>query len=430
MNRQLTYDVVIAGGGPAGVAAAIGAATSGAKTLLLERNPYLGGQATHSNVTAFCGFHSRGNPPVQVVAGAGETLLQKLRTLGEDTSCWVSPSTGNASIRFNPEMLKLAMDMVVEDAGADLLLHARIIGAAVEDGRIAQIECVDDAGRFGVRARAFVDATGDANLAFLSGGETLWGDERGAVQQAGLVARIDRILPDADTTPAAMAKAVAAAREAGIAPLPKEKGFMIRVGGADTGYCTLPSATIGNMDARTLTKAEISMRRQAHAYVRALREHLPGMAGCRLVSTGPRMGLRESRRIAGDEILTARDVLESRKVSEPIARGGWSPEIHADNSVTYSHLEDRAWFDVPIGAIKARSLKNLWCGGRNISCESLALASVRVMGTGLATGHGAGVAAAMTLDRDEFDYEQIRAELEKQGALLQETAGPAATGGH
>lgn len=418
MNRDLSYDVAVIGGGPAGVAAAVGASMAGAKTLLIERNPYLGGQGTHSNVAAFCGFYSRGSSPVQVVAGVGELVLQKMRELGEDTSCWVSPSTGNASIRFNPEMLKLAIDMVVEEAGVDLLLHAVLIGAQTDCGHITRVECADDAGRFFVRAKTFVDTTGDANLAYLSGCGIMWGDKDGNVQQAGLVTRIDSIQADADTTPAAMAKAVATAKTSGIAPLPNEKGFMIRVDGADTGYCTIPSATVDSMDSSALTRAELYMRRQAHAYVKALQGYLPGMESCRLVSTGPCMGLRESRRIIGEELLTTQAVLDSSRAAEPIACGGWSSEVHTGNTVTFAHLADRTWFDIPLGAIKAKSVQNLWCGGRNISCESGALASVRVMGTSFATGHAAGVAAALTMGGSKYCYQEIKAELVRQGALL------------
>lgn len=423
MERKIVCDVAVVGGGTAGFAAAVGAARSGAKTVLLERGAYLGGQATHSSVAAFCGLYSRGNPPVQIVAGVGEILLQQLRDLGEDTTCWVSPTTGNTSVRFQPEMLKLAMDLVVEQFGVELLLHAVLIDAQIEDGRVRSIECADDSGRFTVEAKAFVDATGDANLAFLAGCETLWGNEKGVVQQAGLVARIDRISADTDTTPGEMAKAIVKAREAGIAPLPKDNGFMIRVDGADIGYCTAPSVTISSLDSRTLTDAEVTLRRQAHAYVKAFQQYMPGMEESRMVMTGPQMGLRESRRIAGEVMLTAQDVLAVRKRPDTIARGGWSPEVHKENDVSYTHLHDAAWFDIPIGAIKVKNMANLWCAGRNISCDSMAHASVRVMGTALATGHGAGVAAALTLDREQYDYRAIQDELERQGALLTQKDG-------
>lgn len=417
-DRHFACDVCVVGGGTAGSAAALGARLAGAETVLIERNPYLGGQATHSNVAAFCGFHSRGNPPTQVVAGVGEMVLEKLRSLGDDIFCWISPSTGNSSVRFNPELLKLALDMLIEENDVYLLLHTVLTAAETRDGKIERILCSDDAGPFTVEAKAFVDASGDANLAFLSGCETKWGDENGATQQAGLVVRMEGLPAAVSTAPAEMAKAIAAAKADGVSPLPMEKGFMIRIDGSSSGFLTTPSTIVGNMDGRTLTLAEMSLRKQAHAYARALREYMQGLEGSRMVSTGPRIGLRESRRIMGDTVLTASGILKSRKSASTVARGGWSPEVHKNDDISYTHLEDKAWFDIPIGAIKASSVSNLWCGGRNISCDSVALASVRVMGTAFATGHAAGVAAALTLDNAEYDYQRIRETLQSQGALL------------
>lgn len=419
MERHLVYDVVVAGGGSAGVAAAAGAAQAGAKTLLIERNPYLGGQSTHSGVAAYCGFHSRGNPPVQVVAGVGERVLKELRALGEDTSYQVSPATGNASICFSPEILKFALDRLAETSGFDFLLHAVITGANVDNGRVTGIICHDDEGTFTVEAKSFVDATGDANLAFMAGCETHWGDENGVTQQASLSLRIDGIPADVSTLPAEMKDAVVAAKSAGIEPLPKEKGFMIRRGNYDFGHLTTPSVNVPSLDAKTMTEAEVCLRRQARAYYKALKEYMPGMEGVRLTTSGPQMGIRESRRISGEETITAQDVLSCKKVENSIARGGWSPEVHsADNKITYTYIKDGAYFHIPIGAIKPKDMINLWCAGRNISCDSVAHASVRVMGTGFATGHAAGVAAALTLDAPSYDYNAIRRELERQGALV------------
>lgn len=417
-GRYYRCDVCVVGGGPAGVAAAISASMTGAKTILIERNPYLGGQAVHSNVAAFCGFHSRGNPPIQVVAGIGELVLDKLRQLGDNIFCWVTPATGNSSIRFNPELLKLALDMLMEEAKVCTLLHTVLVEAKAEQGVIRRIVCCDDAGPFIIYAKSFVDGTGDANLAFMSGCETKWGDENGITQQAGLVVRIDGLPAEISTAPAEMAKAIAAARANGVQPLPKENGFMIRIDGADTGFLTTPSVRIQNMEGHTLTQAEMYLRKQAHAYLLALKKYMPGMENCRMILTGPQMGLREGRRIVGEALLTAREVLSSAKRECVVARGGWSPEMHKNDDVTYTHLENQAWFDIPIGVLKARDAGNLWCAGRNISCDSIALASVRVMGTAFATGHAAGVAAALTLPGSRYDYLRIRNCLKDQGALL------------
>ena len=417
MSRHYDVDVAVAGGGSAGVAAAVGAARAGARVLLLERSPYLGGQSTHSCVVAYCGFHSRGNPPTQVVKGVGETVLQKLRALGEKAAYAVSPVTGNASIRFDPEVLKLALDQVMDDAGAAYLLHTSIIGVQVREGTLGLLRCVDDEGEYTVAAKSFVDATGDANLTHMAGCAYRWGDGDGATQLASLSVRIDRIPADCDTTPDTLKKGILAAKAAGIPHLTKEWGLILREPGADYGYCTIPSIQVDALDAKSLTEAERNLRRQARSYVEAFRRFVPGMEHCRMVSSGPGIGLRETRRIVGEETVTYEDVVSCRKRPDSVARGGWSPEVHRGAGVEYTHMEDGSYFDIPLGALRPQGIKNLWCAGRCISCDQTAHASVRVMGTGFATGHAAGVAAALTAD-GRCDVASVRGELQNQDALI------------
>ena len=152
--RGYQYDVVVAGGGAAGVAAAVGARKAGARTLLVERNPYLGGEATHSGVAAFCGFYTCGSNPVKVVDGVGGLVLKEMESLGPTLDYIVSP-TGNKNINFQPEYLKCALDNLVEKEEVSCFLHTRIIAAKAEDGRLCSIICSDDEGVFAVEASCF-----------------------------------------------------------------------------------------------------------------------------------------------------------------------------------------------------------------------------------------------------------------------------------
>jgi len=132
MKETLHYDVIVAGGGSAGggsegVAAAIGAAQAGAKTPLIERNFYLGGEATHSGITAYCGFYTRGSNPSLVVGGVGAMLRAKIEELGESTASNVSV-TGNNFIPVDPETDKYALDQLLLESSSDLLLHCQVIG--------------------------------------------------------------------------------------------------------------------------------------------------------------------------------------------------------------------------------------------------------------------------------------------------------------
>lgn len=420
VERKYQYDVVVAGGGTAGVAAAAGAAMTGAKTLLVERNPYLGGEATHSGVAAFCGFFTCGGSPVRVVEGAGEMILEEMKRLSDSSWNYVISATGNKNINFHPEYLKCAMDNVLEKTGADCLFHTRITGVRTDGRKVTGLVCTDDEGDFLVEAKTFVDTTGDANVVHLAGAETLWGDENGNVQAATLPFRLSGVDTSCDLTPQAVEKAVIKAKEEGIPYLTKEKGFILKREGSDQVSVLLPSVMPTGMEGSALTKMELDTRRQVLYYVEAFRKYLHGMENCELTVIGPAIGFRETRRMKGKETITADDVLSRRKRSDGVARGGWKPEIHKDANKMGSYIEvsEGSWFDIPLGALQCESLDNLYGAGRMVSSEETAHAAVRVMGTCFATGHAAGVAAACQALRGTADADEVRKELEKQGALL------------
>ena len=419
MKRRLQYDVVIAGGGVAGIAAAVGASRAGARTLVIERNPYLGGDATHSNVTAYCGFYTTGETPVKVVGGAGDEMLEQLSALGQDTSYEISPN-GNPTIKFEPEYMKLAADSLLSQYGIDVLFHSQIIGASQAEGRIHEVICVDDEGEFRVTANSFVDATGDANLAFLARAETVWGNGRGEAQVASLVMRIDHIGEDADLSPEAVRKAVRKAKTDEDQYLTKETGVIIRRTGWDFGYVLLPSSKLSELSAAELSRAEMDTRRQAHAYLEAFRRYLKGMENCRMTASGPALGIREGRKVTAKYQLTAEDVLTARKRTDGIGRGAWKPEIHRDLTEMgqYFSLEGDSYYDIPYGMLCSSSFENLYAAGRNVCADEIAFASVRVMGSAFVTGQAAGVAAALTGTGGNPDIIRVRQELMKQNVIL------------
>lgn len=419
MNRSYQYDVVIAGGGTAGVAAAAGAARSGARTLLIERNPYLGGEATNSGVAAFCGFFTCGGDPVKVVAGMGDRVLEEMEKLG-DTMTYIISAAGNKNINFQPEYLKCALDNLMDAEGVDCLMHTWIIGAKTEKGKILSLECMDDEGIFTVQASCFVDASGDANLARMAGAETVWGDEDGNVQAATLTFRLSGVDTEKPMTPDAVERAVLRAKEAGTPFLTREKGFIQVRDHSDIVTVLLPTVIPKGLDGRELTALEKDGRRQALSYAEALKRYMPGMEHSELAVMGPSIGFRETRRIVGKKAVTAEDVLERRKYEDGIARGGWKPEIHKSRTkmAEYMEVENGSYFDIPLGALQSVNIGNLYGAGRIVSSDAIGFAAVRVMGTCFATGHGAGVAAACQVLKGAADIGDIRAELEKQGALI------------
>lgn len=419
MERNGNYDVVVVGGGCAGVTAAVGAVKAGASTLLIERNSYLGGEATNAGITAFCGFYSCGGNPVRVVEGVGSEVLEEMDKIGPTYEHIVSVS-GNHNFNFDSEYLKIALDNLMEDENVDFLLHTVLTGAKVEDGKIVSIQCSDDEGSFTIAAKNFVDATGDANLVHLAGGETGWGDEEGNPMVATLTFRLSNVDTSRDLTPAAVEKAVKKGKEAGLPYMTREKGFILKRAGSNIVSVLLPSMQPEGMTGADLTEMERNGRKQVLSYVKALTTYLPGMEDAQLAVIGPSLGFRETRRMIGRDTITTEDVLERRKRSDGVARGGWKPEIHKSlvQLGTYIEVKDGSWFDIPLGALQSKTIGNLFGAGRIVSSDPTAYAAVRVMGTCFATGHAAGAAAACQARDGVADAETIRAELVKQNALI------------
>lgn len=418
MERIYEYDVAVIGGGSAGVAAALAASRTGAKTILVERNPYFGGEATHSQVTSYCGFYTRGEQPDQVVRGIGEEVLAGLRSYGANTEPTISKSTGNASIRFNPELVKLVLDDLMHESEVTYLLHATMIEVRKEQSRITEVVCMDDEGHFTIRARAFVDASGNGNLVHFAGIPTQFGNEQGVTQQASLAFKLDN-LPRTDILMSDLEAAIKKGKEQGIVGLEKEKGLIIKIPSENYGYCTIPSKILKDLTCETLTIAEMDLRKQVNAYATAFQKNIPELSEIRVSQSGPSIGIREARRIQGEVTLIGTEIVRAPKTADSIARGGWSPEIHKSNTeLTYTHIPDNDYFSIPLGALKVREVSNLWAAGRLISTDQVALGSVRVMGTGFATGQAAGIAAALTLEKETYDLKKIQQELIYQGALI------------
>src|SRR5690606_22182182 len=194
-QRVERYDVVVIGGGAGGLAVACGAARTGARTLLVERYGFMGGAATNAQVLAYCGFYLAGPKPIPSVAGIGRQVLNSLGKIGVDIAPIVSKS-GYWIVMFDPEAAKLAFDRVAAANGVEVRLHSRLVSAQRDGGRIVSVDLLDHAGVTTIEASAFVDASGEANLAFAAGAElSLEGGPDAHVQPASLPIRIGGVAP-------------------------------------------------------------------------------------------------------------------------------------------------------------------------------------------------------------------------------------------
>ncbi len=416
---QKKYDVIVVGGGASGMAAAIGAAKTGASCLLIERYGCLGGQATTANVSSYCGFFTHGDKAQQIVKGVGQEVLEELHRLGQYDGYTLSP-VGNAIVALDQEAVKFALDEVLFRYPVDVLLHCRMVQAEADrqTGKIQKVVCVDDQDRYEFTANAFVDATGDANLAYLAGAKLRYGDGTGKGQASTRILMLDRVSPDVRFKPAILEEVLTKAKRDGYKNLTKESGIVFRVND-DTVCAILPSVWVPDLSAKTLTACERNTRRQAQEYLEVFHKYMPGMEKCRLISTGVQLGLRDTRHVLGEKTLTGEQVLHAVKPKDSVARGGWPCEMHLDvNKIAkYIFVDNDDYYGIPLGCLKAKGWMNLWCAGRTISADPTAFASVRVMGCGFATGQAAGVAAALS-QGENGAVETVQRELVRQGALI------------
>ncbi|MFZ3475670.1 FAD-dependent oxidoreductase [Streptomyces sp. 4.24] len=411
------FDVVVVGGGSAGVAAALGADRAGARTRLIERYAFLGGAATTSGVAIYCGFTDQRRE--RVVAGVGAGILRRLHAAGGSRESGF-PWSGNSFVLLDTETTKAVLDEELTASTVDLRLHSSVVAARSAGGRVREVEVADPAGRHRVRARSFVDASGCGSFSALAGAGvvvTPLADR----QTSTLVSRIGGVAADADLSQAGTAAAVATYNTVTGRALPRDRGVLARLPVTGEVISLLVDEHIDTLDPAERTRAEMAARRQARAYLDALQAGLYGWSGAYLVSTGPQLGIREGRRIAAREVVTGADVRSARKRPyDSIARCGWPIEDHEGPGVTrYEPIAGRGWYDIPYGAICSADRENLWGAGRLTGSDDDAFTSLRVMGTAFATGHAAGVAAALAArGGPAHDIPSIRAELLRQDALV------------
>lgn len=409
------YDVVVAGGGAAGVGAAVGAAQAGAKTLLLESAGFLGGAATLKCVQTYCGLYTISDNPQPAVLGVAAEVIAKLRKLGGV----------NGPVKFrgtfmllDTEAVKFALDQVCDESGVEVILHAMVTHAERVGGLLRSITYHDHNGDHEVRGRAFVDATGECDLAFFAGASTRYGNH-GFVNLGTLGTRFGGIKPDADLNAETWTAAIRKARREGASPLSKDTSMVARVPLSNDVITYLVSAAYDARDARSISQAEQRGRAQAWAYLEVIRT-IKGCEDAYLAVTGPSFGTRESRHVDCLYQLKEADVLSGAKFDDSIALGAWGTEWHSaeTNESEFDLVGGNGVYEIPLRAVTSVDTPNLFAAGRTADGDQKAGASLRVMGTAFATGQGCGVAAAQYARKGEAPIADIQAALREQGALI------------
>jgi hypothetical protein len=327
--------------------------------------------------------------------------------------------SGNTVVLLDMETTKRVYDELIDEAGIELYLHSQLVDAQTRDGVITSIRFAHRGGTASVTAQAFIDCSGDGALIAAAGAAEILVDVHDR-QASTLVMRVGRVEEDADLTSKAMTDAVAAYQQKTGVSLVRTSGIAVRMPLTREVMLLLADQHRDLLDVTEITRAEIDARKLAWHYLAAFQDSLKGWESSFLSATGPQIGIREARRLKGRDAVTSDDVSEGRKrLEDAIARCGWPMENHIAPGVTeYGGIRDQGWYHIPYGAICSENIDNLWAGGRLVSSDNRAYASLRVMGTALATGQACGVAAAVYAADGVHSLQRTRHHLQLQGALV------------
>lgn len=418
-------DVIVVGSGSAGTPAAIAAARCGADTLLVERYGFLGGTST-TVLDTFYGFYTPASNDERVVGGIPWEVVERLQ---HEDMLLLRPSSYGAgqAVTYDPTTLKVVWEQMALAAGVRLRLHTLVVDVLMEGQRITGLVVASKRGLGVLKAKTFVDASGDADLIFHSGAPFEAAGQHGeSAQSLTTTFRLGNV----DESRAYAVKRdtlVNLMKEANISGeyrLPREEGSVHKTpmrGVVATNMTRV--AYVDGTDPLELTKAEVEGRKQALEYTRFLRQRVSGYEQSYLMSFSTQIGVRETRRVYGRYRLTRDDVLHARQFPDAVAQCGAPIEDHnAGNSTRWEYVPNGGTYDIPYGCLVPKELDNVLVAGRCLSADHDAHASVRSMGQCMAMGQAAGTAAALSTKATQpphaLPIQTLQARLENDGALF------------
>lgn len=424
-------DVLVAGGGPAGIAATVAAREQGASVFLAEGHSCFGGMGTAALVPWFCMF---GDGVHFHAGGVGRRIYDAVYARGGTSS-----PEGNMSPAIQPEVLKRIYDEMIADSGAAFQLMTQIIGVEQDGPNLTHVICWGKGGLFAVAAKAFVDCTGDGDLCAWGGAPFEKGDASGGLMPGTLCSlwsgidwpRVNEAraggLRDDSQCPRAIADGVFTI---GDKHLP---GMCMTtpegLGGGNIGH----TFGVDNTDERTVTEGLIWGRKLMLEYERYYKDYLKGFEQMQLVATGSLLGIRETRRIMGDYVMVLEDFQTQAVFADEIGRFAYPVDIHAATNDEAAHAKFMEEFTtlrykpgesygISYRALVPKQLDNVLVAGRCISADRYLQASVRVMPGCFITGQAAGVAAALAAQAGvttrQVDAAELQGRLKKLGAFV------------
>jgi hypothetical protein len=427
------FDVVVVGGGPAGIAAASAAARAGQSTLLIEAYGFLGGMGTAAGVTNFCGLHANVHGSIrQVVHGIADDLLARMRGLGGLNEPHLLFGGKIAAQAYDNAAFKVAADALVLDSGAQLLFHASLVGVLMKDSATIGAALIETkSGRYAVLARTFIDCSGDGDLAAHAGAPFEKGTSGRDMMYPSTMFRVNgvdpvragdafnhfgRLMEEAEKlgrkfprkTPIIRPQKNPAEWRANVTQLANEDG-----------------SPVDGTNAAQLSHAEVQGRRQVVDFLQFLREFAPGFDQSYLLEIAPQVGIRETRRIVGEYQLTEKDVLECASFDDTIGVNGWMIEEHVAGNVAFKWQDIpncRGFNHLPYRMLLPLRVDNLMVAGRCASMTHMGQSAARVSGGCFVMGEAAGTAAALANDAGvrprEVDVDTLQRKLAAAGAYL------------
>lgn len=426
------FDIVVLGGGPAGIAAAAAAAAQGRTVLLVERYGFLGGMGTAAGVTNFCGLHANVHGEIkQVVHGVVDDLLARIDRLGGLNA----PHTVLGKIwaqAYDTAAYKCAADDFLLSKGVAIAFHALAAGVAMEaESRIKALLIETKSGRSAVLGRMFIDCSGDGDLAAFAGAAFEKGDADGDLLYPTMMFRLNgvdaalageawRTIPD--LMEAAAKRGVSFPRKGAIVrPQKHNSEWRVNVTQVKNAQGRAADAT----DAVQLSAAEIEGRRQALEFFEFLRREAPGFGAAYMVDIPPQLGVRETRRITGRYQLTADDVISCADFADTVGVNGWPIENHVAGDVVWRWPDipgSRGFNHLPYRMLTPPGFNNLLVAGRCASMTHEGQSAARVSGACFVMGQAAGTAAHLSLAGNhgcaDIPVDTLQATLERDGAYL------------
>ncbi len=449
--RTSKYEVIVVGGGPSGLSAAIVAGRAGVRTLIIERNEFLGGNGASG--LPFLGFldkHGR-----QVVGGIAQEFIDSLIQINGAYHHNRCPLHNSVTV-VHPDLFKVVATEKSTGAGVDLLLHSEPVHVGVKNGKIKNITVLTKGTKIELEAEVVIDATGDGDVAYLGGATFGKGLQNGVMQPPSLLFTLgnfkkerfydylrqhpnDLLLPESmdvlykydvdflKSNPShvflGLRESLEELRKRGTTSFPRDT--LIYINSVNPGQVVVNSTRILNFDGtdpHDLTRGLIEAYSQVMEITEILKTHFPGFEDCFISGINPNIGVRETRRISGLKTLRLDDVINGRIPADSIALGAYKVDIHSGVDQTTILKEVEEPYGIPLGCLISKDIEGLMMSGRCISADSESLASARIMPVCMAVGEAAGVCAALAIREgklpSQVEHEKVVRVLKENGAIL------------